>query len=163
VRLDERRHEQVIHRRMIHRDLLIALRRADRPRAQLQPIQRALARQRRRQLLRFRQHREERIVPQLLVIVQVLVAQRQSIDPLPHQGRHRVRHTRWIAMILEAAREPVENPRHPVHLAQQHRAAIGRQRPAIKPRLHRAAAHRLKLQRPARTLCRHNGCLRFGM
>ena len=40
------------------------------------------ARQRLRQILLSRQNAEHRILPQLLVIVEVFVAQRQTVDPL---------------------------------------------------------------------------------
>ena len=74
--------EQFIDRLLPERDLLVAILRA---RSQFHPVQRALARQRFLQFLPARQDAEDRIFPQLLVIVDVFVSQRQTVDPL---GQH---------------------------------------------------------------------------
>ena len=79
-------HQQFVDRSPDAGDLLVAVRRC----AQFQPIQRALARQRLVQVALARQNPQQRIVPQLLMIVQILVAQRQAVDPLRHHLRHRV-------------------------------------------------------------------------
>ena len=66
-------------------DLVIALAAAD----QLQPVQRALAGQRLIQLPLAAQQSQQRIGAQLLVIVQVFIAQRQPIDALRQHLRQR--------------------------------------------------------------------------
>jgi hypothetical protein len=65
-------------------DLVVTLRAA----GKFQPVQRALAGQGIFQLAPARQHGHQRIVAQLLMIVQVLVAQRQPVDALrEHLGK----------------------------------------------------------------------------
>ncbi len=102
-------------------------------------------------------------MPQGVVIIQILVAQSQRVDALPHQGRDRMPDAREIAMILEARGELREDPRGALDLAQQHRAAVGRQRAPVKPPHDGPARDLLKVQCVRDTLCRHNGCLPVGM
>ena len=78
VRLDEQVAEQRVDLLRHVIDLVITLAAA----GQLQPVQRALAGQRIFQLAPARQHGHQRIVAQLLMIVKVLVAQRQPVDAL---------------------------------------------------------------------------------
>jgi hypothetical protein len=78
----------------------------------LQPVQRRLAGERRavrsprRELAGER--RRDRIVAQLVVVDQVLVAQRQAEHPLPDQRRDAVLDQRRRPRIAEAGREPVD-------------------------------------------------------
>ncbi len=83
VRLDEQIAKQRVDllRRVI--DLVITLAAA----RKLQPVQRALAGQGLLQLAPARQHSHQRIVAQLLMIVQVLIAQRQPADALARASR----------------------------------------------------------------------------
>ena len=62
-------------------------------------------------------------------------------------------------MIGEAGRELAQQMRRPIRLAEQHRAAIRRQRAAVKARDHLATGHPLKRQRSGHTLCLHNSRL----
>ncbi len=57
---------------------------------QLQPVQRALASQRLIQFPLARQHSQQRILTQLLVIVHILVAQCQPVDALREHLRQLV-------------------------------------------------------------------------
>ena len=85
--------EQAFDRCRIVADLVIARRLGA---AQLQPVQRRFAGQRRavrplrRQLAG--QHRQHRIMPQFVVVVQVLVAERDANDALHHHGVDLVLH-----------------------------------------------------------------------
>jgi hypothetical protein len=163
MRVEEHVHEEPIHGVVIHRDLFVALRFGDRRPTQLQPIERALARERRRrrrETVRPREHGEERIVAQRLVVVQIFVAQRQAVDALPHKRRDRMTDPRRIAIIAEACGELLQDACRALHFAQQHRAAVRGQRPPVEPRHHLAPPSLLKPQRVVRTLCRHNGRLR---
>ena len=92
VGLDEQVDQQRIERRRVIAHLLVAVRLRARPR-QLQPVQRALARQRRAAVrrphpgcpgrVRLAHHRrQQRVTPQRVVVVEVFVAQRQSQHPL---------------------------------------------------------------------------------
>jgi hypothetical protein len=69
-------------------NLFVAVRRC----ARLQPVQRALARQRFIHFAFARQNLQHRIVTQLLMIVQVLVAERQRTNTLRYHFRHRMPH-----------------------------------------------------------------------
>ena len=82
MRLDEHLHQQFIQRLFPERDLLVPVLGAG---TQFHAVQRALARQRLIQFFPSRQHAEDWICPQLFVIVNVFVAQRQTVDPL---GEH---------------------------------------------------------------------------
>jgi len=99
-------------------------------------------------------------VPQRVAVIQVFVAQREAVHALPHERRHRMRDARRRPMIREARRELGQEPRRPIDLPQQHGAAVGGQRAAIKPRHHLAACDPLKRQRFGRTRCRQSGRLR---
>ena len=147
-------------------DLLVAAVGARPDGRQLQAIERALAGQRLAAVAQFKsmltgdiflahQRGQERISPQLVVVVQVFVTQGQREDPLLDQVRHRVLDEIGIAKIIEAAGQFGQHPRPGLDLPQQQAARIGRDRPAIKPGRDFAAAQGLKIERPFATLCRH--------
>ncbi len=82
----ERIHQERLDSSMPGRNLLVAARHAGTRRRQFQPVERALAGQRdapiarvdpvlARRITTADQHRQQRITPQLLVVVEVLVAQ----------------------------------------------------------------------------------------
>ena len=93
MRVQEEIDEQALDRRRIVADLVIARRFGA---AQFQPVQRRLARQRRTvRPLRLQlagQHRQHRVVPQFVVVVQVLIAQRNADHALHHHGLDLVFH-----------------------------------------------------------------------
>ena len=171
MRLHEEVDEVPIHGVVVDRDLLVALRVGARRGGQFQAIEHALARQRvanvtraptrrPRGIRRAGQHREERIGTQGVMIIQILVAEREPIHPLRDQGRHRMLDPGRRAIIGEARGKPRHNPRRALHLAQQHGAPIRRQRAPIKTSHHVVPLRRVKMQGVGHTLCRHNGCLR---
>ena len=102
-----------------------------RRRRQLQPVQRALARQRLAvvaALLQAAQHRaQQRVLAQRVVIVQILVAQRHAEDALTHQRLHLVHDVGGVAVVGEAGRHPAEQPDRLVGQAHEQRAAVGGQ------------------------------------
>ena len=59
------------------------------------------------------QHRQHRIVPQLIVIVEVLVAQRQAEDALADQRRHRVLDQLGVAAVAEAGGKAIDQTGSP--------------------------------------------------
>ena len=91
LRFHEHLHQQAVDRLAVAADLLVAVQTVGRA---LQPVQRALA----------RQQRQQRISPQLVVIVEVLLSQRQRIDPLRDQFPLPVFDAPRIAAILETGR-----------------------------------------------------------
>ena len=91
VRLQEQIDEQRLDRRRVMADLVIARRLGS---AQLQPVQRPLAGHRRAVRAPRRelagQHRHHRVMAQLVMVVEVLVAERDAEHALADQRRHRV-------------------------------------------------------------------------
>jgi hypothetical protein len=67
----------------------------------------------------LRQHSQQRIAPQLLVIVQILIPQRQPVHALGHQLLHPVLNALRLPMIAETARKLLDDSRPLLHLAQQ--------------------------------------------
>ena len=158
MRLKKQVDEQPLDGGRIMTDLMIAGR--DRPR-QLEPVERRLAGDRRAiRPLRLQlagQDRHQGIVAQVVVVVEVLVAERQPEDPLANERRHAVLDQLGLAPVIEARREPLHQLDCPVGRAQQQRARVRRDRPAVERRHHRAAFDACKLQRTCATLCRHRG------
>ena len=106
------------------------------PGRMLEAVQRALARQRRAALAPSTelvgQQRQQRVVAQGVVIVEVLVAQREARDPLSHQGPDRVLRQTRIAPVRETGGHPVEQPDAPVGLPQQQGSPVRSDRAAIE-------------------------------
>ena len=94
---------------------------------------------------------------QLVVVDQVLIAQRQGEHTLAGQGRHAVLDLVRRATIDEAGREPPHQPDRPVGGAQQQRAGIRGDGATVEPRHHRPAFNGCKLEAIRATLCRHWG------
>ena len=80
------------------------------------------------------QHRHHRIVPQLVVIVEVLVAERDPEHPLTDQGRYLMLDQLRSATIDEARGKAIDQPDRPVGRSQQQRPGVRRDRAAIKSR-----------------------------
>jgi hypothetical protein len=85
---------------------------------QFQTVQGALARQRRVQLALACQQSQQRIVTQLLVIVEILVPQRQSVNALRYHLGYRVPDAQQVAPVEKAHGKAAQQPDAPVHLAQ---------------------------------------------
>ena len=137
MRLQEQRHEQPLDRARVMADLVVAARgKPGLPRAQLQPIERALAGHRRAvpppRLQLASQHRHDGIVAQLIVVVEILVAERQAEHALADQRRDRVLDLLGITGIAEAGGEPLDQTDGFVRRPQQQRAGVRRDRAAIE-------------------------------
>ena len=111
VRFHKHVHQQAVHRCAVTADLLVAVHAAGRT---LQPVQRRLAGQR------------------LVVIVEVFLPQRQRVDPLRDQLPDLVFDQLGIAPVFEAGGQARQQVDAPVDLAQQQRAAVGADHPAVK-------------------------------
>jgi hypothetical protein len=134
VRLQEQVHEQRLDRRAVMADAVIAAGFA-RGRV-LQPVQGALARQRcagaASRLQLAGEHGQHRVMPQPVVVDQVLVAERDADHALTDQGRHLVLDPLRRACVLEARREAPDQADGSVRGAEQQRARIGGDRPAVE-------------------------------
>ena len=105
--------------------------------AQLQPVERAFAGQRRtipaarRQLAG--QHRQRRVVAQLVVIDQILITQRNPEHALSDQRLDRVLDQRRRAAIGETRGKPLNQADRPIRRPQQQRPASEVIRPPSNP------------------------------
>jgi len=100
-----------------------------------------------------RQHRQQRIGPELLMIVEILVAQRQTIDSLPHQSRNTMLDPARIAAVLEAAGELPRDARLLLGPMQQQPARLRGNRSSVKVRHHLAATLSSESEAGFSTLC----------
>ena len=153
VRLDEHVHQQRVDllRRVV--DLVIALAAA----GKFQPVQRALARQGCFQLAPARQHPHQRIVAQLLMIVEVLIAQRQPVDALRQHLRKLVLDKHRRAPVGETRRHPLQQTDLAIGLPQQQRTAIARHLPGCETGLYPARKMCCKREDFLITLCHEKG------
>ena len=76
---------------------------------------------------------------QLVVVDQVLVAERDAEHPLPDQRRHLVHHPLRRPAVGEAGREALDQPDRPVGRPEQQPARVRGDRAAVEIRHHRAA------------------------
>ena len=131
MRLQEQVDHQPLDGHRIVTDLVIARRLQA---AQLQPVQRRLAGHRRAILAaRFelaRQHRHHRIVAQFVVIVEILIAERDPEHPLADQRHHLMLDQLRAPLVVKARGEPIHHPDRPIRRAQQQRPGIRGDRPA---------------------------------
>ena len=148
--------KQRLDRRRVIADLVIAGRLRS---AQFQPVERRFAGQRR--TIRApcfelaAQHRHHRVVAQLVVVDQVLVAQRNPEHPLTHQARHRVLDQLGRPVIGQATGKALDQPDPSVGGAEQQRSGLRRHRPTVECRHHRPAFYRCKAKQIRATLCLH--------
>ena len=92
------------------------------------------------------QHRKQRIVPQRVVVVEVLISQRQAKDSLANQRGDRMFNQRGIALVDEAARRALDEPNRLVDAPQQQRPGVGRHRPCVETGHHLALFDRCKIK-----------------
>ena len=129
--------------------------------AEFEPVQRALARQRRavaaggHQLVR--QRRQHRVMAELVVVIEILIAQRNADNPLHHQRLDRVLGVGGITTILEAGRQATGQPQHPVRRPQQQGTGVTGDGATIKRRNNRTPFGTCKIEQLRVTLCRHRG------
>jgi hypothetical protein len=117
-------------------------------RRMLEPVERALAGERRAvgplRLEPVGEQREHRVVAQLVVIVHVLVAERDAHDPLPDQGRQGVHHLVLLAVVLEARGDPLDQPDGSISVPQQQTAGVRSHCAAVERRHHPPPAKSLQ-------------------
>ncbi len=120
--------QQIVHAIPPVVDLVVAVRH---PRAALHPVQHALASQRRTHICLAHHRRQQRIVAQLIVIIEILVAQRQPEDPLRQHVRQPMLGHRRIAAIVEALAQPRDQLHPGIGLGQQHHSGVGGDRASV--------------------------------
>ena len=87
------------------------------------------------------QHREQRIIAQRIMVVEVFVSQGNRVDALCHQFIDAMFNARAIAVIHKTPRHPSRHPDPSVYLAQQHPTAVRTDATAIKSTRHRTSSH----------------------
>ena len=97
---------------------------------------------------------QERVAPQPIVVVEVLVTQRQAVEALGQEFRESVVDQTRIAPVAEAAGQLAGQSQAAVHLAQQEHPAVAGERAAGKIGHDFARAQVVKEQRLALTVCR---------
>jgi len=156
MRLQEQIDQQRLDRRPLMADLVVTG--GDLAR-QFEPVQRRFACRRRAILAPgfelARQDRHQRIVTKLVVIVEVLVAERDAEHALTDERGDRVFNEPWIPSVAETSREPSNHIQRPVRSAQKQAARVGRQRPTVEIGHHRPAFDPSKSTRFRATLRLH--------
>lgn len=158
--------EKVLHGGELRGDLLVSAAGIGPDGREFQAIERALAGQRlagvawvlaaRPGRVRLAdEHGQQRIVPQPVVIDQILVAQTQTEDALLQKIHQRVLDGLGVAVVGETSGELRDESKAVVDLPQQQAAAVGTDRSAIKPRDDIASRQAVKLKRLWVTLCDH--------
>jgi hypothetical protein len=156
VRLEKQIDKQRFDLCRIPGDAVVARRRRA---AQLQPVECRFAGQRRtipaarRQLAG--QHRQRRVVAQLVVIDQILITQRNPEHALSDQRLDRVLDQRRRAAIGETRGKPLDHSDRPIRRPQQQRPGIRGHPAAVEPRHHRAPFDGCKSKPIRATLCLH--------
>ena len=143
------------------------------PGRQLQPVERALARQGAAPILSatsiltggigyLTEHGKQRVLAQGVVIVEVFKAQRQPHHPLLDQRLHGVFDLISVPVIDKTAGLAFQNMCALLDLAQRQPATVGTDRAAIKFAHDNAASQSVKFQLTCSTLCLHKAAGSFG-
>ena len=138
--LKEQIDQQGLDRRRVAADLMVAARLEP---AQFEPVQRRLARHRRTVLAPGFQlagkDRHHRIMAKLIVIDQVLIAERQPKHALADQRLDLVRDQLWVAKVTEAGGKAIDEADRPVGRAKQHRPGVRSDASAVESRHNRTS------------------------
>jgi len=158
VRLEEQVDEQFLDRRALVADLMVARRRRGRV---LEPVERALARER-RAILAPRgelagKRRQHRVMPQVIGVDQVFVAERDAEHPLRDHGLDGVLDLRLRATVDKTRREPPHQTNRPIGRAEQQRAGVRRAVATVERGDHLAAFNYFIPEQIAVTLRWHRG------
>ncbi len=97
---------------------------------------------------------DHRVALQLVVVVEIFIAQRQAVDPLRQQCRQRMLDEALIAAVAEARGEAARQTPAGIDLAQPRSPAVAGERAAGKIHHHFAGPEVRKLERALRTVCR---------
>jgi hypothetical protein len=101
--------------------------------------------------------RQHRIVAQVIVVDQVLVAKRNAEHALRHHRLDRVLDLRLITTVVEAGREPRHQADRAISRAEQQRSSIRRDLAAVEGSHHLATFDHFITEQVPATLCRHRG------
>ncbi len=158
--------QERFHLAQVGRDLLVAAVLVGPRRREFESIERALAGQRLAAIplsgtilsggvLLTDQHGQERIVPQLVMVVKIFVAKRQAVDSLGNQVFDRVFGQFRDPVIGEATGESIDDSIFRFDFPQQQCPGIGRDGPAVKASQYFPLPEGLKTEPLRVTLCLH--------
>ena len=102
----------------------------------------------------------QRVAAQFVVIVEVLVTQRQRVHALRQQRAHVMLDARRVAVIDETPGQPFRQPDALVHFAKQQTAAVGTHVPTVEAARYPAPSKRVKIKLIVATL-HVQGCFLF--
>ena len=102
-------------------------------------------------------HLEDRIVPERIAIVGVLIARRDRKYPQPKHLLKRMLDALGLAAVPDARRKARGKPELLLDAAQQKHACIRRQLPAVEPNAQFLAGNRWKIERKE-SIFAHDGC-----
>ena len=158
VRFEKDVDQQALDRRRVVRDLTVPRRGLAR---QFQTVQRGFAGDRSAiRAPRFElagQHRHHRIVAQVVVVVEILIAEREAEHALANQRGHSMLNKPGIAHVAKAAGQATNEIDRLVGRPQEQPARVRRHRPAVEFGDHRPPLNRCKLARLRATLRLHRG------
>ena len=158
MRLKEEVDQQAVDGAAVMADFVVA---RGSNRRVLEPVERALAGKRGTApafgLELTNERREHGIVAQLIVIDQILVAERDPEHPLRHHGLDGVLDQLGGPAITKAGGEPGHQANRPIGRAEQQCSGVRRNRAAIKPGHHLPPRDGCKTKPVTATLCRHRG------
>ena len=97
---------------------------------------------------------------QLIVIVEVLIAERHSEHALADQRLDLVLDQVLAARVAEAGGEPIDETDRPVGRAKQHRAGVRGDASAVESSHHPTSFNRFKFKQIRDTVCLHRGTSR---
>ena len=91
------------------------------------------------------------------MVVEVLIAQHQTEDPLPNYRLDLMLDIAGIAPVAEAGGKPTHQPEAAIHQAQQQCARVRGDVATVETGHNRAPIYRFKFEQLRRTLCLHRG------
>jgi len=170
VGLQEERHEEPLDPVDVAGDLLVAAVGVGPDGGQLQPVEGALAGQRltpiagalpggARGIELADDGGQQGITAEVVVVVEVFVAQGQGVDPLGHEVRQRVLDEVGLAVVGEAGGELADNGGEVLGRSEQQRAAVGGEVAAVEIGDPFAAAEHGTVEAGGGTLCVHRAVL----
>ena len=158
MRREEELDQQALDRRRVMADLMVA---RQSPRGVLEPVQRALAGERRASLALRRElagkRRQHRVVAQPIVVDEVLVTERDAEHALRHHRRDAMLDLGLDPRVIEAGSEPGDQANRAVGRTEQQRSGIRGDLATIERGDHPAALDHFIPEQIAATLCRHRG------
>ncbi len=158
VRFEKESDEQPLDRRAVMADLVVTARSK---RRMLEPVERALAGERGAIVALggelAGERREHRVVPQVIVVDQIFVAERDAEHPLRYHRLDAVLDLRLDATVGKTGGEPPDQTDRPIGRAEQQPAGVRGGVAAIECGHDLAALDHFITEQVAATLCRHRG------